>query len=494
MGLRIAVFGSGAVLMGLEILGFRFMGKTFGSALRETTAVIAVFLASMSCGYYLGGRLGDRRPRISTLILPMAVGGLFILLVPTLDGLVSERISMSSLPLGLHAILASTVLFVVPSMLLASVSPITIRLLSQDVQQTGKVAGSVSALSTVGSIFGTVLTGFYLIDALESITRSAHVLGVAMLILSAIAAISAPRKTAAAAALAIGLYTALSGCAVQAQTIFERDSSYHHIAVRDVGAKRILYFENSPESQMDRANPIAGGFEYTDFFHCAYLFNPNVKDVLCLGLGGGTAPKRFLHDYPNATMDVVDVDPLVVEVAEKYFAVKPNPRLHIFTQDGRVYVKRCKKQYDLVILDAYTTNKYGSTVPPHLTTREFMGEVKKILRPGGVIAYNVTGLIEGWGHGITQALVKTIGSQFDTPYLFQAISSSNTVILAFKDARHTEGKDALVRKAQELVKAKKVKLPNFERRAGQLVAIPDLKDAVLLTDDYSPVDKLMREN
>ncbi|MDH7571836.1 MAG: spermine synthase, partial [Armatimonadota bacterium] len=72
MGLRFAVFGSGAVLMALEVLGFRLIAKSFGSSLRETTAVIAVFLASMSLGYYLGGKAGDRWPRRRTLVAPMA--------------------------------------------------------------------------------------------------------------------------------------------------------------------------------------------------------------------------------------------------------------------------------------------------------------------------------------------------------------------------------------------------------------------------------------
>ena len=161
MALRIAVFGSGAVLMALEVLAFRIIGKTFGTALRETTAVITIFLISMSLGYWLGGKAGDRWPGRRTLVVPMAGAGVYILFIPLLDETVSERIFDSALPLGLHALVACALFFVVPSLLMATVSPVAIRLLAQAVEQTGKVAGSVSALSTVGSILGTILMGFY---------------------------------------------------------------------------------------------------------------------------------------------------------------------------------------------------------------------------------------------------------------------------------------------------------------------------------------------
>ncbi len=189
MVLRIAVFGSGAVLMALEILAFRIMAKTFGSALRETSAVIAVFLAAMSCGYYLGGKLGDRSPRMRTLVLPMFYAGVLILLVPFLDAGLSERIAGSSLPEGLHALLAACALFAPASLLMAMVSPISIRLLARDVEHTGNVAGSVAALSTAGSIGGTLLTGFYLIDAFGSIRLILYCLGLTMFLLSGAAGI-----------------------------------------------------------------------------------------------------------------------------------------------------------------------------------------------------------------------------------------------------------------------------------------------------------------
>ncbi|NLC58170.1 MAG: fused MFS/spermidine synthase [Armatimonadetes bacterium] len=490
MALRIAVFGSGAVLMALEILAFRIIGKTFGTALRETTAVITVFLTSMSLGYYLGGKAGDRWPVPRTLVLPMAIAGLSILLIPGLDTLIAEPVFDSSLPLSLHALTVSVALFVVPSLLMASVSPIAIRLLAQTVQQTGKIAGSVSALSTIGSILGTVLMGFYLIDAVGSVRRLVYVLGGVMILLSLIAAAGVRRKLTIATGLALVL---LPAAGASAAVVFERDSSYHHIVVRDEDGMRTLYFDNAPQSRMEIKDPIAGAFEYTDFLHAAFLFRPQLQDVLMLGLGGGSVPKRFLADYPQVRMDVVDVDPVVIDVAKRYFAVKPGPRLNLIHQDARAYVKRCKKKYDYILLDAYTRSRYGSSIPPHLTTREFFQQVSAILKPGGMVGYNVTATVSQYKPGILQALLKTMQTEFSTPYLFEAESSWNTVILAFKGEHRPLSKEALGRRAKELVAAGTVKLPYFEHRMRRTVPVPDVKAAILLTDDHAPVERLMRD-
>lgn len=490
MALKIAVFGSGAVLMALEILAFRIIGKTFGSALRETTAVIAVFLISMSLGYLLGGKAGDRWPGRRTLVLPMVGAGLYILLIPMLDDAISERIFDSALPLGLHAIAACTIFFVVPSLLMATASPIAIRLLSLAVEQTGKTAGSVAALSTMGSIIGTVLTGFYLIDVFGSVKLLTYALGGTMLVLSAIAALGV-RAKAAAAGLMLVLFAAGGA---SANVIYERDSSFHHIVVREEDGMRVLYFDNAPQSQMKVADPVSGSFEYCDYFSAAFLFKPDIKDALMLGLGGGSIPKRFLQDYPDVRMDVVDVDAQVVDVAKRFFAVKPGPRLNLVVADGRAYIKRSKKQYDYILIDAYSRNRYGSTIPSHLTTREFFEQVSARLRPGGILAYNVIAQVGHHNGGIVTALVKTMGTQFTTPYLFQAESSWNTVIVAFKGTPRKLTADDLTRRAKEMAAKGQIKIPGFEARAGNLAAVPDLKKAVLMTDDYAPVDRLLRGN
>src|ERR1041385_8909885 len=126
--LRLAVFLSGAMLMGAEIVAFRIVGKTFGTALRETTAVIAVFLAAMSIGYWAGGRIGDRRPRPSTIVAVLMAAAVTLIAVPWFDSLISPRIATSSINLSMHALVATALLFAIPTALFAMISPIAIRL------------------------------------------------------------------------------------------------------------------------------------------------------------------------------------------------------------------------------------------------------------------------------------------------------------------------------------------------------------------------------
>lgn len=167
-----AVFLGGALLMSLEVAAFRIIGKTFGSALRETTAVIAVFLAAMSIGYWLGGRAGDRWPRLITLIAALLMAALTSLCVPWLDAILSPRIASSDLQFATHAFLSTSLLFAIPTFLFASISPIVIRLAATSTGNAGSTAGSISAISTAGSIAGSLATAFFLIDWLGSISRT----------------------------------------------------------------------------------------------------------------------------------------------------------------------------------------------------------------------------------------------------------------------------------------------------------------------------------
>ncbi len=185
MIIRVAVFSSGAVLMALEILAFLINAKTFGSAWREVTAVIAVFLAAMSSGYWVGGVWGDRYPRPITLVGALAGAGVLVALVPLIESPVLLAIFESRLPFALHALTASALIYFGPVFLLATTSPIAIRLLARAVSQTGQTAGGIAALSTVGSIAGTMVTGFYLIDAFE-VPKIIYLLGGLTLVMAAL--------------------------------------------------------------------------------------------------------------------------------------------------------------------------------------------------------------------------------------------------------------------------------------------------------------------
>lgn len=486
--LRCAVFAAGALLMALEVSAFRIIGKTFGSALRETTAVIAVFLAAMAAGYWAGGRAADRWPRVMTLVTTLLAAAATLLLVPWIDATLSPRIAASSFALATHAFAATTVLFAVPTLLLATTSPIAIRLFATTTGQSGSTAGSISALSTAGSIIGSVVTAFLLIDWLASISRTvtfvaAGTLATALLLL--IAQRSRPRFALAGAMALVVMI--LGGAFVRARLLaplpegkrplFAGDSAYHHIVVRDRGPVRDLRFNVAIQSEMRRSDPYGPGVPYTDALHIAPLVRPGIRRILMLGLGGGTAARQFTHYYPDAVVDAVEVDPMVVEVARRYFLVQPGQRLRIHTGDARTFLQQARQSWDLIIVDAYSTNRYGDTIPPHLVTREFFQEASARLSDGGIVhfhcAYTNTKLMG--------ALHKTLGSVFPSVLVTggELLASHVPMIIS---------KERLVARAQA---SPARRLPVLPRHIGGLRGDPPPRDALLLTDDYAPVDTLL---
>jgi spermidine synthase len=492
MLIPIAVFVSGAVLMALEILAFLINAKTFGSAWREVTAVIAVFLTAMSVGYWLGGRVGDKFPRPMTLMCSMGLGGVFVGIVPLIEPPITGAIFDSKLPLSTHALLASMCLYFVPALLLAMTSPIAIRLMAKSLTQTGSVAGGISALSTVGSIAGTMVTGFYLIDTFE-VPKIVYILGGVMMMMAGLVGVAYRNQVIKIVVVTAFVAASVSGVWAQQRILFERTTQYHHIIVAEEDGVRWLHFDNTYQSSMDPKDPLKGFLEYTDYFHCAFLFNGDIKDVLMVGLGGASTVKSFLHYYPNVNVDVVEIDPMVVEVAKNYFGLKTdNPRLKIHVMDGRVYIKKAEKKYDLIMLDAYAANRYGLTVPRHLVTKEFFQEIYDKLTPNGIMIYNIAANFDNYANKMTRALHRTTASVFKSQYTWDVESSWNTMLVALKSPK-TMTKDQLVTRAKELVKDDKVKLPDFVQRASRLhTARYSTSDVPLLTDNYAPVDSLMR--
>ena len=486
LALRFAVFAAGALLMGLEVAAFRIIGKTFGSALRETTAVIAVFLAAMSVGYWAGGRAADRWPRAMTLVTTLLAAAAALMLVPAIDAALSPRIAASSIALATHAFLATTILFAIPTFLLAATSPIAIRLFATTTGESGSTAGSISALSTAGSIAGSIVTAFLLIDWLASIARTVTFVAAATLVTALVVLLAQrarPRFTLAGAAalLALLLGGAFIGTRVDApggkRPVFIGDSAYHHIVVSDRGPQRELRFNVGIQSSMFRSDPFGPGLGYTDSFHIGRLMRPEARRILLIGLGGGTAARQFSQYYPDAEVDVVDVDPLVVDVAKRYFAVQTGDRLRIHIGDGRTFLKQARRSWDLIVIDAYSTNRYGDTLPPHLVTREFFNDAAARLGDGGILhfhcAFHNTRLMA--------SLHRTLRS------VFPAVLRTRGELLA-SHVPMIVPKEVLLARARASPAAR---LPELPQQIADLTDEPPPPGALLLTDDYAPVDTLL---
>lgn len=158
------VFICGAVVMSFEILGSRVLAPNFGSSVFVWGSLISVFLAGLSAGYYVGGRLADINPSSKKLGLMIMVPGVFFLAFPLYSAPISDWIFMKDMGVRLSPLLASIALFLLPALFLGIVSPYTAKLMICSLHTSGKTIGTLYALSTFGSIIGTLLTSFYLIS------------------------------------------------------------------------------------------------------------------------------------------------------------------------------------------------------------------------------------------------------------------------------------------------------------------------------------------
>jgi spermidine synthase len=291
-----------------------------------------------------------------------------------------------------------------------------------------------------------------------------------------------------------GYIASMPASAGWGKTIYEADSLYHHIRVVDEGITRILRFDNSMETTMTIGNPYGGHFEYVDYFFQSFVLNPDIDSCLMLGLGGASAPKLMQRYFPGASIDIAEIDAMVYDVAQEYFFFTPAENTEVSIQDARVFLRRSDKVYDLVIMDAYTSNKYGSYIPFHLATEEFFEIVDEHLSTNGVFAFNVIGTIYGERKEIVASIYHTMSKVFPNLYLFPSRSSQNVVILASRDKNRIKKSEWSAIAAEYVATGVVGVYPNYTLRSNTLATIepPDWWKAKVLTDDYAPIDGLLK--
>jgi len=273
------------------------------------------------------------------------------------------------------------------------------------------------------------------------------------------------------------------------EQLLERDSSYHRLFVTQDARYRWPRADNIWHTQMDRRDPHGRGLPYTDYVDLGFLFKPDIKRVLVIGLGGGTVPKRFVRDYPQVTVDAVEIDPAVITIAKRYFDVKESARLKIHESDGRRFLRTTKEKWDLILLDAY----YSDSVPFFLTTKEFFTLAKAHLNPGGVLCNNVVGQVSGPKSAFFRSVYRTMDEIFPSVYPFRVAGSGgawiNIEVFGLNDSKGVSS--ATLRSRAQHMQGKTIKDDALLQRVSNLISDPiRTQDVPTLTDDYAPTDAL----
>ncbi len=482
-----AVFVSGVASMGLEIVAGRQLAPRFGSSVFTWGSVIGVFLAALALGYWIAGRTAKGRASRGALAAVTVGAALYVGFLLVLADPFLGYVEGLGLPPRFAPILPITFLFGPPTVLLGFISPYAAELV--EAESTGDASGRVYAVGTAGSILGAFATTFLLVPAL-GVAGIEFAFG---LLLVGTALVVAPRNsvyTGAAVfvglALVAGFYASGVGISVGGDTVYQTQTQYQQLEVVDDGNTRTLYLDGVPHSAMYLDQPDEYVFEYTRYFHLSMLAveDPEEVDrVLFVGGGGFSGPKRFVSEY-DATVDVVEIDPAVVDAAEQYFGVRESDRLRIHTTDGREFLERTNHTYDVVVLDAYRADR----VPYHLTTAEFMDQIHGRLDEDGVVVANIISAREGPQSQFYRAQYRTMDRVFANAYSFPTSGTSalqNIELVATKsDRRLTESQ------FRERNRERDIGI-DLSREIGHYQGSVVVGDAPLLRDDYAPVDSLL---
>lgn len=445
----LVAFISGAIVMSFEMLGSRYLAPYFGSGIYTWAALISTVLAALCAGYFFGGALADRRPSPVLLAVTLAIGSAYLVVLPTFADQALEFFVWSIDDIALGGLAAAFAIMFFPVVMLGMFSPFAIRLLLHSQLRSGTISGMVYGISTGGSIVGTLGTTFFLIPAIGSraITYAMGVLGILASLLLIAAARGRPRASVAMLALTL-LFGELPlhspalaqeepfDAAIRAEMLKKKDglishteTVYNDIFVSKVGTILKMAFQwkgwYTRQSEANLADPDDLPLLYTRAFSLAAIYPPEIERVLVLGLGGGSIPV-YLHRFlPEATIDVVEIDPGIIAVAKKYFGMRETSRLHLFESDGRVFLNRHREPYDVIIVDVFT----GSYIPFHMMTKEFYQLVRSRLNPHGVVAINI------WpAEKLFVSNVRTLRLAFDNLDFFNsgdaAIEATSVIVAA----------------------------------------------------------------
>jgi spermidine synthase len=495
----IIVFVSGAVLMGLEIVGSRVLAPHFGSSIFVWGSLISVVMAALSIGYYWGGWMSAREPSYGRLLSLLLVPGVFIFILPFVYPTVNEWVAQADLGVRLSSLVACSIYFLPPGIFLGTISPYVIRLAATQLATVGSTAGTLYAVSTCGSICGTLLTAFYLIPVM-GVSNIIHALGITLACLSLLVAplvrlrgVALGRAVTALSIVGSIILPWPSLLWARLKTLLEKDSFYHRIRVEEDEEARYMYFDRTLQSAMNLKDPSALRLVYSRYTSIGFAFRPDAKRMLLIGLGGGSIPKKVQREFPAMEIDAVEIDPEVVQIAKNLFSVRENKNLRIHTQDGRMFLTRTPHQYDIIMLDAY----YSDAMPFHLATKEFFELANRKLTPNGIIVANLISAVTGPAGKIARAFVKTQRQIFPQTYIFAARRAENVgietvqnvIVIATRDKQRLDIKD-IVKRATALDKGlfpdslKDIAVAYYDGLLSD-------KDVPVLTDDFAPTDNLL---
>jgi len=476
--LHAVVLAGGAGTLATEIAASRLLAPYFGSSTIVWANIIGLILVYLSVGYWLGGKVADRRPEPRLLGIIVAVAALVIAATPfvarpILD-LAVEGLDAVDVGAVVGSFFAALALFAVPVTLLGAVSPFAIRLALADVGEAGTVAGRLYALSTVGSIVGTFLSAIVTIPLLGT---QRTMLGSAALLLLAAALLLGARWQLLTVGVAALLFVPAGTIKATPGLLYESDSAYQYVQVveRDDGSRALRLNEGVAVHSVWHRDSVLTGGVWDTFLLVPPLLDRPVRRMLVIGNAGGTIARAYGELYPEVAIDGVEIDPEVTEAGRRYLGLDDNPRLTVIEADGRPWLELTDERYDVIVVDAY----HQPYIPFYLATEEFFRLTRERLAPGGVLALNVAG-VPG-DERLSVAIGSSVLAAYPQAWRWRPLRF-NELLLAFD---RPLARDELVRRIGRAPEAVASLVPLFRDEVEPVGATERP-----LTDDRAPVEWL----
>lgn len=445
--LDVVVFVCGALVMIFEIVGSRILAPFIGTSTYVWTSLIGVILGALSLGYWLGGRIADERPNARVLASSILAASALVSVTTISKEVVLSAIASLPVWLEIKAVLAALALFAPASVALGFVTPFAVRLRIASVGDAGKTVGRLYALSTVGSIVGTFAAGFVLLPLVGSVRTLYVIIFGLFALVFLLVPYSFGRKHIAVLLLSIlgvGASETWRYLLWRSHEMTDLDTEYSRVQIFRAGDPysgrpvRALSFDpyTTQSAMFLDGRPDELVFEYTKFYHLVRAANPEFRRSLLIGGAGYSFPKSYLAEYPEARIDVVEIDPGLTRIARAHFGLNDSERLTVIHEDGRIFLNNAASgSYDAVFMDAF-----GSlfSIPFHLTTLEAVRQIDRVLTPGGIAIFNVGSAIEGPASGFLRAEFRTYREIFPYVHLFKVrpqrpdTDLQNLVVLACK--------------------------------------------------------------
>ncbi|MDI3269377.1 MAG: fused MFS/spermidine synthase [Bacillota bacterium] len=494
--LYLLVFITGASIMELEMSASRLLAPYFGTSQLVWANLIGLILIGLSAGYWLGGKLADRHPRLEVLLGIVFAAGAYQALIPLFARPVLNLMIGGWFGTPITVILLSfaaiLLIFLPPTIALATASPYAIRLATRSVETAGQVAGGLYAASTFGSIVGTFLPAFVTIPFLG--TRWTLILFAALQMVIALYGLKGRRLLAA---FLLVPFLGVLGAAGAEKPVpglqFEGDSFYQYVQVVEEGGTYYLVVnEGGGIQSLYRPGAFFTDFYADNFTVLPFLVDARPEKVLVVGSAGGTLFRlwdQLVKPAIPMEMEGIEIDPLVASLGHRFFGLRGDEaKVHI--GDGRVVLAATQERYDLIVVDAYSNQLY---IPFQLTTKEFFTAAKDHLEKGGILALNVNAVNQE--APLLEAMKTTLASVFPYTYMAKVRGPYNYLLVGAKEPLSVEG---LAQKVREMALSSpsedmRIHAQDLYQVAWELekawVPYRDGK-GLLLTDDRAPLEYL----